>query len=82
VVEKQIDKFKDIKNFRARVLFLENEARQIRLLTQQQIMDQKASASLSITKPEVQEIIMKFTFDMLDHVVNKLEDEIKVNVNT
>ena len=53
----------------------------MRMLTQQNIMETKNSMNTAISRREMDEIILKFNFEMLDEMFGKkLEDDIQKNV--
>lgn len=54
----------------------------MRMLTQQNIMETKNSMNTAISRREMDEIILKFNFEMLDEMFGKkLEDDIQKNVD-
>ena len=61
------ENFSEVFSYKKRIIQLENEIKNLRNLTQQNILSQHESMKYSICQRQLEETVLKFNIDMLDH---------------
>lgn len=81
----ELQRVKDTQHYAERISKIENEQRNLRMLVNQSIIDSKEIAAQSVCKRQLDETVLKATFDMLDHIFGEnlqKEDTANLDIST